>query len=347
MENKVLIVGFFAKNKDFFNGQVVKTRLLSDYIKETYGKEAIQEIDTCGWKNKPFSFFIKVIKSYFKTDKIIVLPAHNGVKIFIPLFVCLSILKKNTIIYSVIGGWLPKLLAKDRLLLFFMKKLDIILVETSTMKKELEKLGLNNIKIMPNGKKLTEINVKDLKIDFMKPFKVCTFSRVIPEKGIEDAINAIKVINNKNSKNIYNLDIYGEIEGSYEERFKKIIDDSPDYIQYKGIIEPDKSVEILQDYYLLLFPTNFYTEGIPGTIIDAYAAGVPVISSEWQSCHDIIKPNETGLVYKFKDQVDFINVLEYASKNSSEIIKMRESCLKTSSKYKQENAFKVIDKYIF
>ena len=53
--------------------------------------------------------------------------------------------------------------------------------------------------------------------------------------------------------------------------------------RYCGIKDPKDSVKTLKNYFALVFPTRFYTEGIPGTIIDAYYAGVPVIASKWES----------------------------------------------------------------
>jgi hypothetical protein len=55
---------------------------------------------------------------------------------------------------------------------------------------------------------------------------------------------------------------------------------------------------VLKDYFALLFPTHFYTEGIPGTVIDAYAAGIPVISAKWESYSDVIDEGVTGIGYK-------------------------------------------------
>ena len=54
-------------------------------------------------------------------------------------------------------------------------------------------------------------------------------------------------------------------------------------------------------YFALLFPTRFYTEGIPGTILDAYAAGIPVICSRWESCADVVDDGVTGITYPFED----------------------------------------------
>jgi hypothetical protein len=66
-----------------------------------------------------------------------------------------------------------------------LKKFDGIYVETSTMKKALEREGFENVLVMPNCKKLTVLSENDLIYPAGAPYKLCTFSRVMKEKGIE------------------------------------------------------------------------------------------------------------------------------------------------------------------
>src|SRR5690606_29973646 len=89
------------------------------------------------------------------------------------------------------------------------------------------------------------------------------------------------------------------IDEKYIGRFEEIKKEFPSYIRYKGSVNYVDSVDVLKKYFALLFPTQFKTEGIPGTIIDAYAAGLPVIASEWDSAHEIIDQGSTGYIYEF------------------------------------------------
>ncbi|MFR3494185.1 MAG: glycosyltransferase [Blautia sp.] len=57
---------------------------------------------------------------------------------------------------------------------------------------------------------------------------------------------------------------------------------SPQYIRYKGMVPFNQSTEVLKNYDALLFPTYYEGEGFAGTIIDAFAAGLPVIASDWK-----------------------------------------------------------------
>ena len=162
------------------------------------------------------------------------------------------------------------------------------------MKKALYVLVYKNYFIMPNCKNLNILKEDELVYNTEKPYKLCTFSRVMKEKGIEDAVNAVKAVNEKYGETIYTLDIYGQVDAEQTDWFENLKNTFPDYVKYGGLVPFDKSVDVLKNYFALLFPTHYYTEGIPGTIIDAYAAGVPVISAKWENFGDIIEENITG-----------------------------------------------------
>ena len=116
----------------------------------------------------------------------------------------------------------------------------------------------------------------------------------------------------------------------------------PDYIRYKGAVPYDKSVDILKGYFALLFPTHFATEGIPGTIIDAYAAGVPVIASEWESFSDVVDNNITGIGYPFSDNNGLEKILLYIAEHPEIIIKMKSNCLIKAAEYLPDIAIRKI-----
>lgn len=57
--------------------------------------------------------------------------------------------------------------------------------------KALERRGFNNIELMANCKELAQLSASDLQHSFEEPYALCTFSRVMKGKGIENLINAI------------------------------------------------------------------------------------------------------------------------------------------------------------
>src|SRR5699024_10336083 len=99
--------------------------------------------------------------------------------------------KNRRIHYVVIGGWLPEFLKKRKNLMRILKSFDGIYVETNTMRKELEEQGFTNVHVMPNCKNLNILEKSQLIYHHSEPYKLCTFSRVMKEKGIEDAVEAV------------------------------------------------------------------------------------------------------------------------------------------------------------
>ena len=124
-----------------------------------------------------------------------ILPAQRGLRIIAPLLVFFNKFFHRRLFYCVIGGWLPIVLKNQKGLTNSLHKFDGIFVETQSMKKKLSEYGFTNIDIMPNCKKLPILNKNQLIYPKGVPYKLCTFSRVMKEKGVEDAVNAVILAN--------------------------------------------------------------------------------------------------------------------------------------------------------
>lgn len=339
---KVGIIGYFAKGKSKAGGQEAKTCAIDRAIKEKYGDDAVFNVDTTDWKKNPICLFCGIIFMSIKCQNIIMLPAQKSLKIFIPFFEFLNRFFHHKLFYSVVGGWLPDCLRNNFALQTKCKKLDGIFVETQSMKCALLDMGFNNVKVVPNFKYLKPISISEIKISSDKPYKLCTFSRVMKEKGIEDVINAVKTINNRYGEIIYQLDIYGKIEDSYKDCFNKLIKSFPSYIKYAGMVEPDQSVETIKEYFALVFPTHYYTEGVPGTLIDACMSGVPVISALWGNYQDVFIEDVTGWGYEFGNQDALLNVLTRVKDNPKKFLELRKTTLQEAKKYSPESNIMLI-----
>lgn len=166
-----------------------------------------------------------------------------------------------------------------------------------------------------------------------KPLKLCTFSRVMKEKGIEDAVKAVRIINEAAGSIIYTLDIYGQVDENYKEKFQKLTLDFPDYISYGGCVPFGESSEVLKNYYALVFPTYYEGEGFAGTLIDALAAGVPVVASDWKYNAEIVMENITGCTYDYKDNQKLIDILLRISKETAMWNHMKQQCVQQAERY--------------
>lgn len=337
---KILICGHFANGAEAFDGQTIKTVNLYKELLEKYGKENIIISDTYFIKKRPFKFFYNLKCNISKVDNVIILPAQRGIKIIVPLLNLLNKKKRFKIHYVVIGAWLPDIAMNNKFLQKNLKKINFIYVETKNTIKRLEDMGFDNLYQMNNFKKLVVSESKYK--NSSKELRCCIFSRIEYLKGINDAIDVVNEINSESSKKIY-LNLYGKIKDEYALEFQKRIENN-EYISYKGIVDSNKSVETIEDYNLLLFPTLYYTEGIPGTIIDSYFAGVPVLSSKWENFTDVIEENKTGLGYKFADKEEFKRILIDILNDKYDLEQMSDNCKKRALDYLPDNSLNVLYK---
>ena len=341
-QKKVCVCGHFAFGKDLLNGQTVKTKIVSTELCRVYGEDEVIKIDTHGGPFALFAVLLRLFAVMFRTKNVVILPAHNGVRVIAPYLAILNLFFRRKLHYAVIGGWLPGFLSGRRVLTACLKRFSGIYVETQTLKRELEKAGFENVYVMTNCKELPVLKKEELDKSPCEPYRLCTFSRVMEQKGIEDAVNAVRAVNEKLCRDVFTLDIYGPVDTRQIEWFEKLRVSFPDSVKYKGTVDFDKSVETVSAYFALVFPTRFYTEGIPGTIIDAYASGVPVISSMWESFGDMVDNGVTGIGYDFGNYDKLTELLLTVAENPSLINSKREACLEKAKEFSPEKAVSVL-----
>ena len=278
-------------------------------------------------------------------DSVIMLPAHNGIKIFSPLFSFLKEVFHKKIYYCVIGGWLPSFLSDKPRLSDDLKCFDGIFVETNTMKAALCDTGFDNVFVLPNFKKLQIVDSASISVDSAAPFKLCTFSRVMKEKGIEDAVQAVKKANEQLGTLAYSLDIYGQVDSVYQETFEQMVGEFPSYIQYKGCVSFNESTKVLSTYYALLFPTYYSGEGFAGTLLDSYASALPVIASDWKYNPEIVS-EDVGFLFPVGNVDALCGILVDIYRNGYDIKEMKQSCIAKAHQYSFDNAIKILSSII-
>ncbi|MBR6620076.1 MAG: glycosyltransferase family 4 protein [Clostridia bacterium] len=338
---KVGICGHFAIGHELVNGQIDKTKSVYKALAKALGEEQITILDTRGWKKNPLKLFLNCKKMLDECENIIMLPAHGGVRIFPLLFDKLNS-KKRKLHYIVIGGWLPELLKNDAKLLKQIKRLDRVYVELECMRTALLDLGVENAVYMPNFKETNALRNSELILSQKLPLRLCTFSRIMEEKGIERAIEAVRTINREHGKTVFELDIFGTPEPKYKERFEIICKGFEPYIKYKGFINTDSSTQTLKDYFAVLFPTKYHGEGFPGTIVSAFAAGVPVIATDWRYNATIIRNGIDGMVYDPHKPELLAKILVEAAKKPELFNNMKPACLERAAHFDADTAVKTL-----
>ena len=344
---KVVIIGHFGGNKNFLDGQTVKTKTLYDTLLENSNFK-IKKVDTYNRHKNPIKLFVQIIFSLMTTKDVIILVSDNGVRVLFPILYFFAKCFKTRIYHDAIGSKLATCVKEHQQFKKYINSFKVNWVETKNLKNELDLVGINNAEVLPNFKKIEIIKKEELKEDFLYPFEFCTFSRVMKEKGIEDAVKAIEAINKRENKIVCKLDIYGPIDEKQKDWFDALEKSFPEYIKYKGSIHYDRSTEVIKNYYMLLFPTCWRGEGFAGTVIDAFSAGLPVIATDWNCNAEIIDRDINGIIYPSEKISSLEQAIDWALNNISEVKKMKENCIYKAETYKAEkmilNIIKKIEK---
>ena len=331
---RVVVLGHFAFGLDKANGQTIKTKVIGNELRRVFGDSEVGFEDTMGGWRFLIRLPLIILRMLRHYDNVVILPAYKGVRVIVPLLVTMNLLFHRKLHYAVIGGWLPSYAKAYPVLRFYLKRIDKIYVETHHMADSLTNdYKFKNIVVMPNCKPLDMLKEEDVPTYLQAPFRLCTFSRVMKEKGIEDAVNAVNAANRQLGEKTFTLDIYGLIQKGQETWFRQLMSEQPEEIRYGGIIPTNDSTPVLRNYFSLLFPTRFRTEGFAGTLIDAMAAALPPIASNCPSNIELIDDGTTGLLFPLGSQDAMTDILIKIGHNPSLIQQMRLPCLRRSMEY--------------
>lgn len=340
MKRKIAILGHFGGKENFLDGQTVKTKIFYEEL-STKTDWNIACIDTYYKDKNPLKLVLHTLWVLMTRKDVIVLLSRNGRRFFFPLLSFFAKLRGVRVYHSLIGAELGKQTQSDPRFVKYLNSFVVNWVETSKLKEQLGLHGVTNAEILPNFKRLKIVDVKTVEKPQM-PYRLCTFSRVMKQKGIGDAVEVVKAVNEKLGKEVYALDIYGQVDANEVQWFNQLQQSFPSYIQYGGQIPYEKSVEVLESKFALLFPTRFYTEGIPGTIVDAYGAGLPVITSKWENYADVFEEGVTGFGYEFENTEQLEDLLMRIAEDPERILCLKANCAKKAEEFMPEKSVEII-----
>ena len=312
---KILYIATTADNRNRLDGETVKCRLLKEYL-ENEERLKVKSIDTDNWKKHILKLVFLIIINYFICDEIIISSADNGAHIVLNFLE--KIKTKKNIYYFVIGGSLYRNIIEKKWNVKTYKIIKRIYVESDILKNDLSSIGIINVEKLNNFRKVIKFknNYK-----MTQEIKFVFYGRVIKQKGIEEAIKLIKRLNL--DKFNCTLDIYGQCKLEYLEELKKTFDET---IKYCGEIKPDSKTEyeILSQYDIFVFPTEYPGECLPGALIDAYIAGLAVIVSNWKYAKEYVIENKNGIIFQYKNYEEmYIKTKEMIEKGKINVFKQQ------------------------
>lgn len=339
---KILVLGNFGYANHDLSGQTIKTRVSREMLEKYHTKGTIDYFDTQTLNKK--KNVAELLKKVCGCDVLFYLPAYGNLKYLFPLYFILSKICGFKIIYSVIGGWLVPYIKNKPMHRWMLKRIYLILAETTRMKEELEKeYGFRNVDVLYNFRM---IDYKP-RIENHESLRLVFMARMDRNKGLDTIINFCEYLSGLTPRPDITVTFYGPFSPNttkkeFMESIKKY-----DFVTYKGSLEPDNINETLKDYDLLMLPTHYYTEGLPGTIIDSYTSGLPAIVSDWRHAKEFIDDGVSGIIVPFENhQNEFNEAIMGLYRDREKLTRLKEGACEAAKKYTGEYAWEKVEEYI-
>ncbi len=296
-----------------FGGVAVKDKILYQEVYRSAGVKMLNLVE-CKWKPWKIPLVgLELLWLLLIADNVIVGVGSNQRR---KVIMCLRyVLRGNRGLSSIrmimMGGVVQDIVKKDS----FLKKLLIntgtIWVETEGMKKGLESQGFRNIRIFPNCR-TEEGSLPPVKCE--NKIRYVFFSRICKQKGVTAIFRSVDRWTGN-----WSLDFYGEIEKEYEEEFHALMKEYPQAV-YHGVFDATTKdlYRELNQYDVLLFPSEYTTEGVPGVLVEAKMAGITMAVSDSSFNSEIVNDGVDGVVIR-SDLAEELNSLSFEMINIMKI----------------------------
>ncbi|WP_277540861.1 glycosyltransferase family 4 protein [Haloarcula laminariae] len=128
------------------------------------------------------------------------------------------------------------------------------------------------------------------------PLRLAYVGRIKESKGIDDLLAAYERASDAGADVV--LDIYGHFlpDDPYEERFLDRCSRLPG-ARFHGKLPNEDVIPTLQNADAFVFPTVYDGEGFPGALVEAFAAGCPVLATDWNFNADIVTDGVDGRLF--------------------------------------------------
>lgn len=295
---KTVLIGPFSPPN---NGDGIK----NDYLKEGFNAmllHPVECVDTI-YRGQGRLLFVWRLLSLVMSSHQLILSLNKFGRIFIiPLYALLKLVTRKRAVLFVIGGSFDQQLQDHpwlfrRMFVWSINRLDGVLAESYRLHNGLAQAGVVNSAVIYNPRKDTGHHWQ--LTDEVRN-KIVFVSRVTASKGIFDLMDAVISIHKNQHKSIV-LHIFGHIDSSCELEFKHRIETHSNLFMYGGVLAPQDVQETLSHYHLLALPTFHYGEGLPGVLVEAGFAGLPMVMTRFNSLDEYFTDGESACFVECRD----------------------------------------------
>lgn len=208
-----------------------------------------------------------------------------------------------------------------------LSKFSKVFVEAEEMARSLASEGLENIAVFPNCRVRPKSRKKPNRANGR--LQCLYYSNICPEKGSDIALTVAEALPD------LDLDFWGEfIDNGYKTQFLSNVEALPN-CAYRGVFRASNEdiYELISSYDLLLFPSIWKHEGVPGTLVESKVAGVPAVVFDNNFNSEIVVNAEEGLVIDHGDIKGFINEVRDLDLDRSRLFALAEGAYRSADRF--------------
>lgn len=202
---------------------------------------------------------------------------------------------------------------------------DIPLFETKASVGYFQRLSARPIQWYANSRRSVE--VAEAARDMVKKSsgRFLYVGHVKATKGVREIIEAGEMIDGD-----VVIDVYGPlVEGMSEADFqgKKV--------RYCGMLQSVEVMPTMHKYDALLLPTYYEGEGYPGVILEAYCAGLPVITTRWRAIPEIVD-DTSGILIEPGNAAQLAHAMQTLMNSPQRIDALRQGALTMARRFSSQ-----------
>lgn len=300
---RILLIGPLPKaNK--VGGARVSFQQLADYLAQQNHPHQLLETQpySKGWKKylNPLQLLLRYFFYVGQTEVIWLNVSQGGSRFLAPILYVLTKIFRKKFIFRPFGSSLQD----DYQAYGFLQKhwfrktalqADLLFLQTRAAITFFTPLA-RHIQHLPTCRLMPEQLEK--KAAFQRKFLF--LGHLKSSKGIDEILAAVQQLDDT-----YQVHLYGPI---MEKKYEYLREET--HAIYQGILEQNMVTDQLQNYDVLLLPTYFRGEGYPGAIIEAYALGLPVITTHWRAIPEVVEDGKTGILIEPKNVSQLVAAMQ-------------------------------------
>lgn len=323
-----------------YGGVTIKNKLIADCLSKYF---SISYPPRQSWIPSGVRQLLSIAQAMIPFQTLILGISSRGGKSWLitKLLFCFNRRTMNRSLYFMMGGQECYRIAASEEELKCYSNYKQIYVETDSMADALKRSGLTNVSIFPNCRQRPKIDYSNRVVKGQEKLRCVFFSQIQPQKGVGLILEAAR------SSPDIEFSFYGSIDPGFIEEFQEKVELYPN-CRYMGVFKGsnEEVYRELSGYDVLLFPTQWDTEGVPGILVEAKIAGLPCIVSNMSYNSELVQDNEEGIVLSENDAESLVQAISRLDQDRELLQKLSDGSYHSAERFYIENFIEEIAKQV-